>query len=130
MDKFTECSAPWDSSMFADNYLQGKYLARTILAGDEILFIFAGNEAVKMHHEQQCCESVYLEDFNGDIEDLQDCVLIYFEERIIESKAGTATFYDIQTNRGNVTLVWRGESNGYYSETVNLTYGKIIPCYI
>lgn len=77
----------------------------------------------RMWHEQDCCENVWLSDICGDVEDLLFAEVIHAEEREEwrETDWGTATwtFYDIQTTKGCVNLRWVGESNGYYSESVN-----------
>ncbi|UNY40412.1 hypothetical protein KLEP7_gp120 [Pseudaeromonas phage vB_PpeM_ KLEP7] len=94
---------------------------------DEIVFVCESGKRVKMYHEQDCCESVSLEDFNGDISDLIGAVVISAEERTKRGnmdeddyESVTYTFYDIQTNKGSLWLRWCGSSNGYYSESVNI----------
>ena len=93
---------------------------------DEIVFVCESGKRVKMYHEQECCESVSLEDFNGDISDLIGAVVIAAEERTEHGndeddyESATYTFYDIQTNKGSLWLRWYGSSNGYYSESVNI----------
>lgn len=77
----------------------------------------------KMYHEQDCCESVDLNDICGDLDDLLNSEVIHAEERSSEGESewgtSTWTFYDIQTTKGSVHLKWFGESNGYYSESVD-----------
>lgn len=106
---------------------------------DELFFTTACGRQFKMYHEQDCCETVYIDDVCGDVEDLIDATIIHFEERTDEgdedsedkpnrySESFTWTFYDIQTDKGCVNIKWLGESNGYYSESVRLVEGdKII----
>jgi hypothetical protein len=72
---------------------------------------------------------VDLDAIDGDISDLigspirmAECVS---EEMTQENsggeyfESGTWTFYKFATEKGYVTLKWRGESNGYYSESVS-----------
>lgn len=77
----------------------------------------------RMWHDQDCCENVWLSDICGDIEDLLFAEVIHAEEREESGDSNwgtyTWTFYDIQTTKGCVNLRWVGESNGYYSESVN-----------
>lgn len=93
---------------------------------DEIVFVCEGGKRVKMYHEQDCCELVSLEDFNGDISDLIGAVVITAEGRTEHDndeddyESVTYTFYDIQTNKGSLWLRWCGSSNGYYSESVDI----------
>ena len=93
---------------------------------EEIIFICSSGKQVKMYHEQDCCESVSLEDFNGDVNDLRGATIISAEERVEcpdnenNYESVTYTFYDIQTDKGSLWLRWYGVSNGYYSESVNI----------
>ena len=94
---------------------------------EEVIFTSSCCRKFKMYHEQNCCESVYVSDVYvsnvcGDTSELVGAEVVSAEERTIESETDwgtmTATFYDIQTTAGSVTIRWNSESNGYYSESV------------
>jgi len=92
---------------------------------DEITFNFNNGESYKMEHFQDCCESVTVEDIAGDFEDLIGKPLLVAEERTSNDygeayESATWTFYEFATIKGNVTIRWCGESNGYYSESVDI----------
>lgn len=109
------------------NVLQGKILTN-VYRNDydrEIIFECSDGTEYKMYHEQDCCESVTIEDINGNFEDLYGEEIIIAEET---SNAGntepygdsfTWTFYKLVANKGYVNIRWYGESNGYYSEEVS-----------
>lgn len=83
-----------------------------------------------MNHYQDCCESVSLNDITGDIADLLGSPILVAEESTsqetpadftheYEPESQTWTFYKLATAKGYVDLRWFGESNGYYSESVD-----------
>lgn len=100
---------------------------------EEIEFICADGSRFKMLHNQDCCESVGVEDVCGDYADLIDSPITLAEESTSDERqewqepAGeysyddsfTWTFYRIATAKGMVTIRWYGSSNGYYSESVS-----------
>ena len=47
---------------------------------DKIDFIVDENEAYRMFHDQDCCESVFVEDICGDLENLIDSPILVAEE--------------------------------------------------
>ena len=77
-----------------------------------------------MYHQQDCCESVVVEDIAGDLEDLEGYPILRAEERTEDGKSsyGKAlyTFYELATIKGSVTIRWLGESNGYYGVAVSI----------
>ncbi len=110
--------------------LKGKIFTEIKVSNDEIIFINE-SESYKMYHDQDCCESVSIEDICGDINDLLNNPILEAEEiTSSENPEGitkeyqdsfTWTFYKLSTIKGGVTIRWYGESNGYYSESVYLS---------
>lgn len=98
---------------------------------DEIVFTGEDGRSWKMYHQQDCCESVSIEDICGDFDDLVGSPILEASERVNEPEnipegheaskydSETWTFYIISTIRGTVTIRWYGTSNGYYSESVD-----------
>jgi hypothetical protein len=101
----------------------GVLVGRTIKAiergDDELKFAMDNGDVFVMYHAQSCCESVYIEDICGDLEDLIDIPILVAEERTQdeEYEYGDAmwTFYELRTIKGSVTIRWHGSSSGYYS---------------
>lgn len=91
---------------------------------DAIIFNFTDGDVFKMYHEQNCCESVFLEDITGDLDFLVGEKILKAEETSnsdeIEFGRETWTFYHISTFKDTVSLRWYGQSNGYYSEDVSV----------
>lgn len=97
----------------------------------EIIFYTTDNRKFIMHHYQECCERVKIEDIIGELSDIIGQPLLMAEEvRSHENPEGvqyqyqdisfTWTFYKFATIKGYVTIRWYGESSGYYSECVDL----------
>lgn len=117
------------------NELIGKTLANIDVDrfDDEIIFTTKSGEKYKMFHQQNCCESVRINDIAGDVKDLIGWPILVAEERTssknedrknygddnLYDTSFTWTFYEIATIKGSVTIRWYGSSNGYYSERVH-----------
>lgn len=95
---------------------------------DVVYFTFTDGSRYKMFHDQDCCESVSIVDVCGDLEDLIGGLVVEAREDVNTTDtfgreylddSFTWTFYNIQTTKGSVQIRWLGESNGYYSESVD-----------
>ena len=97
------------------------------VGGYEMLFETADGERFMFAHQQNCCESVDINDIVGDLQDLCGTPLLVAEEvsgatepDAEHYESYTYTFYKFATRKGYVDVRWLGESNGYYSEGVSL----------
>ncbi len=109
-----------------------KGLTITAIEADDgqVKFTLEDGRVARLYHEQDCCESVWLEDVVGDLSDLIGTPVLLVEEvdsdrpdnlppEEYEPESETWTFYRIGTINGTVVLRWCGQSNGYYSESVD-----------
>ena len=126
--------------------LKGKILTNIDKSDCDLLFHCDDGNVYKMYHSQDCCESVSIDDINGDLNDLVGSPILiaeqvsndYFVEQFknsfnktneygsivndngnYEPDSYTWTFYKFATSKGYVDIRWFGESNGYYSESVD-----------
>lgn len=107
---------------------------------DTVIFEVSDDLQFQLYHEQECCESVWIADVYGDVEDLENTPVLLAEEvdgnlpplddkdDLINPATGnysdndsyTWTFYKLRTIKGYLELRFYGESNGYYSEKAQL----------
>ena len=106
--------------------LIGRVLDQVSVSDDEIMLHTEDGGHLIMYHSQDCCESVYVESVVGDIPDIIGSPILSAEESTNshETPEGseTYTFYKIDTAKGGITIRWVGESNGYYSESVDCSW--------
>lgn len=100
------------------------------VGGDEVLFETTDGKFYKLYHRQDCCESVTLNDICGNLQDLVGSPICQAEEATSQQdpdglvvseyrESFTWTFYRLATIKGQVVIRWLGESNGWYSESVD-----------
>lgn len=119
--------------------LIGKTLTSAAVNGDKDRISFEASDGSEyvMYHDQDCCESVYVEDVCGDLSDLVGSPILEAEKVVSANEwpegiekpqytddSYTWTFYKLGTNKGRVTVRWFGSSNGYYSEGVKFAETK------
>jgi len=125
----------WNNSAKIEDMV-GKVFTSVKNVGDTELIFENDQERFVFFHSQDCCEHVRIEDIAGDLSDLEGVELLKAEEThnlfdMIKSidqevdESGTWTFYKFATRKGYVDVRWLGESNGYYSESVDLGYEKV-----
>ena len=96
----------------------------------EVIFTTSEGRRFEMSHSQDCCERVSIEDVCGDVNDLLNSPILLAEEVTSDEDPGDVnkeyhddlycwTVYKLSTFKGDVTIRWYGESNGYYSVGVD-----------
>ena len=130
--------------------MKGQTFTNVTADSETMVFTSESGEQYKFYHSQDCCEAVSIEDIFGDIKDLIGKPLLVCEEvsnSLFETEwensfkpneyggkdgkdggwypeSHTWTFYKFATINGYVDVRWFGESNGYYSESVDMAKGK------
>lgn len=98
---------------------------------DTLLEIVTDKGIMKFLHEQECCESVHLDDGLDELHSMIGEVILFSEkvdfdklpnEDPYNSESYSWTFYKISTINHDCTLRFYGESNGNYSESVDIIF--------
>lgn len=121
-------------SAYGIENLLGKVVEEIVYTETEITFHVQGGGTLHMYHDQDCCETVRVEDVVGDLTDLIGSPILLAEEVVGETpndyefgwtpESYTWTFYKLATIKGYVDIRWLGVSNGYYSESVTCSYSE------
>jgi hypothetical protein len=91
---------------------------------EAVKIALSNGKTLALYHEQDCCESVRLVDFEDD--GIVGGTVLSAEEVVGDAEwvrrfdSNTWTFYKIETTKGGLWMRWLGESNGYYSESVDI----------
>lgn len=127
----------WDNVVDMNEGLKsmvGKVFVRVegTVGDGEMVFQTQDGEHFVFAHLQDCCEDVSINDIVGDLEDLVGEPLLIAEEVSDATEPDdehyesyTYTFYKFATRKGYVDVRWLGESNGYYSEGVDLFHDVV-----
>lgn len=109
--------------------LVGRTIASIESDGAMISIACEDGSKFRFIHHQDCCEDVYIESIEGDLQSLVGNPVLLAEERSYDGPklpnsddSYTWTFYTLATIKGYVDIRWYGSSNGYYSESVDFEY--------
>ena len=105
--------------------LTGKTLVKIETTDYErIIFVDDTDTAYASCHQQDCCESVSVQEVIGNLDDVLNSPILEASETFDTTEkppehpdSWTRTYQRLRTAKGEVTFHWLGESNGYYSET-------------
>ena len=110
-----------------------RYCDMKDMVGKKVLGIYYDEENFQIltddcvyafYHQQDCCESVRLTQVDGISDKIIGSRIVIAEvvtdEKSVAGGNITWSFYKIGTTKGMIDFRWQGESNGYYSETVDL----------
>jgi hypothetical protein len=95
---------------------------------NKILLTTESGREIMIYHEQDCCESVRIEDTEGNWHELVGKVIVEATEDAQDGDEGdewglshtTKTALTFKVDGATVISRWIGESNGYYSESVDI----------
>ena len=113
--------------------LLGKTITEIRQTRDRYISIHTSDgKSYRMFHAQECCESVTIHDIQGDLQALVGSPIVKAREKTSDKFPAdversqwqvedfTWTTYFFETATAKVRIRWFGESNGYYSETVQI----------
>lgn len=96
---------------------------------DRILLTTKSGRTILIHHDQDCCESVRIEGTDGDLRELIGKPIVQATHEAVDrggpapedaDTSWTRTTLTFKVDGATVISRWIGESNGYYSEDVDL----------
>lgn len=101
-------------------------------------FTLSDGSRVTLYHNQDCCEQVRVYAVNGDPAQLLNKQIAFAEEDnpsdhpsvddMSGSDSHTITVFTLKAVDGSeLEIVWLGESNGYYDESVSVSIQKDTP---
>ena len=116
--------------MFTLELVKGKTILEVVglkKQEESVVLRLDDKSELEFYHEYSCCEDFWLEDFEFSGKSvigakILDVVLVSEKQDVTEWGTMTWTFYKIQTDKGELFMRWCGESNGYYSEDVDIKY--------
>lgn len=116
--------------MFTFDLVKGKTILEVVglkKQEESVVLKLHDNSELEFYHEQNCCENVWLEDFEFSGTrivgaTILDIILVSEKQEDNDWGSKTWTFYKVQTNKGELFMRWCGESNGYYSEDIDIKY--------
>ena len=117
--------------------LKGKTITKIVKSDDnDQLQFHVGGDVYYMFHDQDCCETVSIEEIIGDLDDLIGSPILEAECATNDAPAKDDwddlclwTFYKIGTIKGHVNIRWYGSSNGYYGVEVRFQKNTMAWCY-
>ena len=116
--------------MFTFELVKGKTIVEVVglkKQEESVTLKLDDNSELEFYHEYSCCEDFWLEDFEFSGKDIVgakilNVLLVSEKQEVTDNGSMTWTFYKIQTDKGELFMRWCGESNGYYSEDVDIKY--------
>ena len=92
-----------------------------------VQIVFDDDTHIQQYHEQDCCESVWVSQVDSNPDRFINAEAYSITEKVSHCVEGsddscTATFYTLATSKGYLDWHWQGESNGYYSESVECKF--------
>ena len=96
-------------------------------SSEVVIINFTDGSLITQTHDQDCCETVQVEQVDGPVAKhigakfygLDEKEIGNYEQVVNGYDSLTATFYTLKTSAGYLDWRWYGESNGYYSESVD-----------
>lgn len=121
-----------DENVIKLDFLIGKKIRNVYVSEDEVIFRLNNNETNEtitytFTHFQECCENVFIEEIEGDLNNLCFETILdaeIFERHEDEFLSQTFTILKFRTKRDSYSVMWKGESNGYYSESISCIQKK------
>lgn len=117
--------------------LEGEVISSVVGAeeGWETIITTESGKVIQIYHQQDCCEQVSIED--SEVDDIVGGYCHFagfvdgetpakdFHDDYYYDNSQTWSFLKIETSKGSIWQRWLGESNGWYSESVDILGGVI-----